>query len=66
MVVESLTIHFIEPVQMESNLLLNPQLLDAGRLYAKLNVDIYNGRKLVSQGIGDGTIHGPINKMHTG
>ena len=51
MVVESLTIHFVEPVQMESNLIIKPELLDAGRLYAKLNVDIYNGRKLVSKAL---------------
>lgn len=51
MVVESLTVHFVEPVQMESNLIIKPELLDAGRLYAKLNVDIYNGRKLVSKAL---------------
>src|SRR5690606_24934548 len=51
MVVESLTIHFVEPVQMESNLIIKPELLDAGGLYAKLNVDIYNGRKHVSKAL---------------
>ena len=51
MVVESLTVHFIEPVQMESNLVIKPQLLDAGRLYAKVNVDIYNGRKIICRAL---------------
>lgn len=51
MVVESLTVHFIEPVQMESNLVIKPQLLDAGRLFAKLNVDIYNGRKVICKAL---------------
>ena len=46
-VVESLNMYFIEPVQMDSHLTIKPQLLDAGRIYAKVNIEIYNGRKLV-------------------
>lgn len=46
-VVESLNMYFIEPVQMDSHLTIKPQLLDAGRIYAKLNIEIFNGRKLV-------------------
>src|SRR5699024_4014104 len=37
MVVESLNIYVIEPVQMDSDLTIIPELLDAGRLYAKIN-----------------------------
>lgn len=51
MATESLSLHFIEPVQMESNLVIRPQLLDAGRLYAKLSVDIYNERKIVGKAL---------------
>src|SRR5690625_1871323 len=51
MVVESLSVHFIEPVQMESNLVIKPELLDAGRLYAKINVDIYKDRKVVCKAL---------------
>src|SRR5690625_1138935 len=51
MVIESISVHFIEPVQMESNLTIKPQLLDAGRLYAKINVDIFNGRKVVCKAL---------------
>lgn len=47
MVAESLSVFFIEPVQMDSNLIIKPRLLDAGRLYAKVDVEIYNGRKTV-------------------
>lgn len=50
-VVESLNMYFIEPVQMESHLTIKPTLLDAGRLYAKINVEIFNGRKLVCKGM---------------
>ncbi len=51
MVVESLNVYFIEPVQMDSHLTIKPELLDAGRLYAKINVEIFNGRKLVCKGM---------------
>jgi len=51
MAVESLNIYFIEPVQMDSHLLIKPELLDAGRLYAKINIEIFNGKKLVCKGM---------------
>lgn len=51
MVVESLNIYLIEPVQIDSKLIIKPELLDAGRLYAKINVEIFNGRKLVCKGM---------------
>lgn len=51
MVVESLNIYIIEPVQMDSRLIIKPELLDAGRLYAKLNIEIFNEKKLVSKGM---------------
>src|SRR5690625_2693452 len=51
MAVESLNMYFIEPVQMDSHLLIKPELLDAGRLYAKINIEIFNGKKLVCKGM---------------
>src|SRR5699024_11704012 len=45
MVAESLNIYFIEPIQMDSKLTLKPELLDEIRLYAKINEDVYNGKK---------------------
>src|SRR5699024_6394070 len=50
MVVESLNMYLIEPVQIDSKLRIRPELLDAGRLYAKINIEIYNGKKLVCKG----------------
>src|SRR5699024_6351105 len=44
MAVESLNIYFIEPVQIDSHLTIKPELLDAGRLYAKVNIEIFNGK----------------------
>lgn len=51
MAVESLNVFFIEPVQMDSHLIIKPELLDAGRLYAKINIEIFNDKKLVSKGM---------------
>lgn len=51
MVVESLSVYFVEPVQMDSKLVIKPELLDAGRLYAKINVDVFNGKKIVGKGM---------------
>lgn len=51
MVVESLNVYLIEPVQIDSKLIMKPELLDVGRLYAKINVEIFNGRQLVCKGM---------------
>src|SRR5699024_3654136 len=51
MVVESLNIYFIEPVPIDSQLIIKPELLDAGRLYAKINIEIYSNKRLVCKGM---------------
>lgn len=51
MVLESLNIYIIEPVQMDSHLIIKPSLLDAGRLYAKINIEVFNEKKLVCKGM---------------
>lgn len=51
LVVESLTVYFLKPVQIESILLIKPTLLEAGRIYAKIDVEVYNGRKMVGKGL---------------
>lgn len=51
MVVESLNVYFIEPVSIDSELIIQPELLDAGRLYAKINVEVYSNKKIVAKGM---------------
>lgn len=51
LVVENLTLYFIKPVQIESKLTVKPRLLEAGRIYAKLDVEIFNEDKLVGKGL---------------
>jgi len=51
LVVENLTVYFIKPVPIDSKLIIKPVLLEAGRSYAKLDVSVHYGRKLVSKGM---------------
>ncbi|WP_067727548.1 DRTGG domain-containing protein [Oceanobacillus damuensis] len=49
--VENLTVYFSKPVQIDSTLVIKPSLLDVGRLYAKIDVEVYNERNLVGKGL---------------
>jgi len=51
LVVENLTVYFIKPVPIDSKLIIKPVLLEAGRSYAKLDVSVQYGRKLVGKGM---------------
>ncbi|WLV26040.1 DRTGG domain-containing protein [Aciduricibacillus chroicocephali] len=51
LVVENLTVFFIKPVQIDTALVIKPHLLEAGRIYAKVEVEIFNERKLVGKGM---------------
>ncbi|MFC4022547.1 DRTGG domain-containing protein [Oceanobacillus longus] len=49
--IENLTVYFSKPVQIDSKLVIKPKLLDVGRLYAKIDVEVYNERNLVGKGL---------------
>ncbi|WP_010651146.1 DRTGG domain-containing protein [Oceanobacillus massiliensis] len=49
--VENLTVYFSKPVQIESKLIIKPKLLDVGRLYAKIDVEVFSERNLVGKGL---------------
>ncbi|WP_174614034.1 DRTGG domain-containing protein [Virgibacillus ihumii] len=51
LVVESLTVYFLKPVPIESIMLIKPTLMEAGRIYAKIDIEVYNGRKMVGKGL---------------
>ncbi|MEN2765571.1 DRTGG domain-containing protein [Ornithinibacillus xuwenensis] len=51
LVVENLTVYFLKPVPIDSNLLIKPLLLEAGRIYAKIDVEVYNEKKLVGKAL---------------
>jgi predicted transcriptional regulator len=50
-VVENLTVYFIKPVQIDSKLTIKPKLLEIGRMYAKIDVEVFNERKIVGKGL---------------
>lgn len=50
-VAENITIYYIEPVQIDRKVTIHPRLLEAGRLYAKVDVDVYSEKKLVGKGL---------------
>ncbi|TRM12945.1 CBS domain-containing protein [Lentibacillus cibarius] len=51
LVVENLTVYYLKPVQIDSNLVIKPKLLEAGRIYAKMDVEVFNGKKMVGKGL---------------
>ncbi|WP_286164734.1 DRTGG domain-containing protein [Clostridium sp. 1xD42-85] len=51
LVAENLTVYFIKPVQIDSTLRIQPKLLEIGRVYAKIDIEIYEEHKLASKGL---------------
>ncbi|MDR7077807.1 putative transcriptional regulator [Neobacillus niacini] len=49
LVVENMTIYFLKPVQMESVLEIYPKVLDVGRKFGKVDVEVFNDGILVGK-----------------
>lgn len=49
LVVENMTIYFIKPVQIDSTLEIRPRVLDVGRKFGKVDVEVFNQGKLVGK-----------------
>lgn len=49
LVVENITIYFIKPVQIESTLDIYPKVLDVGRKFGKVDVEVFNDGILVGK-----------------
>lgn len=49
--VENITVYFNKPVQMDNVLRIEPTILDAGRLYVKINVDVYTDKQIIGKGL---------------
>ncbi|WP_208528092.1 DRTGG domain-containing protein [Jeotgalibacillus sp. R-1-5s-1] len=49
LVVENMTIYFIKPVQMESMIEIVPRLLDVGRKFGKVDVEVFSEGNLVGK-----------------
>lgn len=51
LVLENLTVFFLKPVQIDSQLIIKPTILEAGRIYAKIDVEILYDQKCVGRGL---------------
>ncbi|SFB24988.1 Predicted transcriptional regulator containing CBS domains [Lentibacillus halodurans] len=51
LVVENLTVYFLKPVQIDSKLTIKPNILEAGRIYAKMDIEVFGGKKMVGKGL---------------
>ncbi|HEY4601076.1 MAG TPA: DRTGG domain-containing protein [Cerasibacillus sp.] len=51
LVVENLSVFFFKPVPIDSEIIIKPRLLDAGRMYAKVDVDVFCDKKLVGKAL---------------
>ncbi|WP_456273764.1 DRTGG domain-containing protein [Bacillus sp. AK031] len=49
LVVENMTVYFIRPVQMESVIDIHPKVLDVGRKFGKVDVEVYHETVLVGK-----------------
>ncbi len=51
LVVENISIYFLKPVQLESELEIKPHLLEVGRKFAKVDVEVFNEGALVGKSL---------------
>jgi predicted transcriptional regulator len=49
LVVENMTIYFLKPVQMDSTLEIYPKILEVGRKFGKVDVEVFNEGTLVGK-----------------
>lgn len=49
--VENMTIYFLKPVQMDSVLQVVPKILEAGRKFGKVDVEVYNNNELAGKAL---------------
>lgn len=50
-VIENITIFFIRPVQIDDHIVIKPKLLEAGKVYAKVEVELSSEGKIVGKGL---------------
>ncbi len=49
LVVENMTVYFLKPVQLESKLKIVPKVLEIGRKFGKVDIEVFNDGKLVGK-----------------
>ncbi|MFG6116614.1 DRTGG domain-containing protein [Halobacillus sp. MO56] len=51
LVVENLSVYFIKPVQIESVIEIKPEIMEVGRKFAKVDVELYHEKTLVGKAL---------------
>ncbi len=51
LVVENITIYFIKPVQIDSIIEIHPKVLEVGRKFGKIDIEVYNEGNLVGKSL---------------
>ena len=51
MVVENITIYFIKPVQIDSTIQIKPKILEVGRKFGKIDVEVYHEGNVVGKAL---------------
>jgi predicted transcriptional regulator len=51
LVVENITVYFIKPVPIDANITIRPNIIETGRIYAKIDVEMFNEKKLVGKAL---------------
>ncbi|WP_449537238.1 DRTGG domain-containing protein [Ferdinandcohnia sp. Marseille-Q9671] len=49
LVIENMTVYFMKPVQIESMLEIRPRILEVGRKFGKVDVEVFNGGVVVGK-----------------
>lgn len=48
---ENMTIYYFKPVQLESMIEIHPKVLEAGRKFGKIDIEVFNENKLVGKAL---------------
>ncbi|MYL72630.1 CBS domain-containing protein [Halobacillus litoralis] len=51
LVVENISVYFIKPVQIESDIEVRPQILEVGRKFAKVDIEVHHGKSIVGKAL---------------
>ncbi|MBN8236931.1 CBS domain-containing protein [Halobacillus kuroshimensis] len=51
LVVENISVYFIKPVQIESDIEIIPQILEVGRKFAKVDIEVHHGKSIVGKAL---------------
>lgn len=49
--IENISVYFTKPVQIDSELRIKPKILELGRLYVKIDVEVFDEKSLIGKGL---------------